>query len=372
MRFVRSLSLIMTVVMLAGSMFTAAAAQAAYANRTPATAHTVPGGIQGIDVSRWQGNINWQRVAQDNVNFAFVRATYGLETCSAFYANATGAHQAGIKVGAYHFATFNDRASMLREARAFVTQLDRVNLSYPAVLDIEHARGLSRSALTTLVIEFTEYVRQQGYPVMIYSYANFFRDNLELSRLGGYNLWVANYVREPDIPNMRIWQFTDRGRVAGIQGGVDLNIAYADMTWRRNIVDVDISRSIKAYLNERYDAGFDIEAALDWPKIEDTLYRGLQTELGRIIDNAVAVDGNLTEFQQNSLSNVQLRSDAKGAITTLIQCMLFYRGYYEHEITGIFDDYTARVIGIYQRDQRLTATSTMTRETWQRLFPTKN
>jgi lysozyme len=339
--------------------------------RTQAAAEAVPGGIRGIDVSRWQGaNINWGLVAQDNVHFVFARATYGTTIDQTFYANATGAHQAGIRVGAYHFATFTNRQTMLAEARAFVSQLERVSLTYPAVLDLEHARGISRANLTTLAIEFMEYVQSQGYSVMLYSYNNFFLERLDLSRLQGYDLWVANYVREPEIPGQTIWQYTDRGRVSGIAGNVDLNVAYVDMTVRRYVtVDKDISDNIKTFLNGRYDSGLVVDGPLDWPGVQDALYRALQHELNRILEEPIQINGRPTHAQINTLAGLQLRTDARGTITTLVQCKLFYRGYYTNEITGIFDEHTASAVARYQRSLRLDVTSTMTQATWHRLYP---
>ena len=144
------------------------------------------GAIRGIDVSKYQGNINWTKVANSNVNFAFIRASYGTTNDPNFVTNAQNAHDNGIKVGAYHFATFQNSEQVKTEAQHFINRLKKVEITYPVVLDLEGAshKKIKRSTLTKLAVEFMDLVREAGYTVMLYSYNNFIRAHLDIDALG--------------------------------------------------------------------------------------------------------------------------------------------------------------------------------------------
>jgi lysozyme len=341
--------------------------------KTQAAADSIPGGITGIDVSKYQGNINWAKVADDDadIKFAFIRASIGLNTDPNFVANAKAAAENGIKVGAYHYARFSNRATMLEEAKFFVKQLNQVAISYPVVLDLEqHGGGLNRTALTDLAVEFMGYVQKAGYRVMFYSYDNFYEWYLDKEKISAFPLWVANYVEHPKQVTPNVWQYSSYGSVSGISGRVDLNVAYSDLgTGRQVMVNKEISDSIKIHLNENYNAGIDIAAPLDYSHIETSLARGLQAEIIRQFGEYHDVDGAITRTQLGTLSTIGFSPETRGNITTLIQSRLFYKGYYTQPISGQFDSHTVDALAAYQRENWLRETRTMDPVTWEKLFP---
>ena len=346
---------------------------AAVVIKTQAAANSAQaqGGIRGIDVSKWQGAINWSQVAKDDVNFAFIRASIGMEIDETFVTNARGANENGIKVGAYHYAKFKTRNEMLAEAKLFVSQLKKANITYPVVLDLELHGGLSKNDLTNYSLEFMTYVKDAGYTVMFYTYETFFERYLDVQKLSQFPFWVANYVEQPKTISHKIWQHTSSGSVKGITGNVDINIAYTDMSTRKPVkVNKDISDKIKAYLNEHYGATIDLTAPLDYTLIEEGLVRGLQMEIKRQLGYDGQITGQMTSKDLANLSRFAFTLDkTQGNITTLLQCRLFYKGYYTDMISGKFDSHSVDALTAYQKGNRLEVTGTMNAQTWAALFP---
>lgn len=336
--------------------------------KTQEAADCVVGGIRGIDVSKWQGTINWERVAQDDVAFVFARASLGMKPDETFVGNATGAHEAGLKVGAYHYAKFTDRASMLREVNLFLSQLKKVEITYPVVLDVEAHRGMSRSTLTTLCIEFMEECKQAGYNVLLYSYNNFIKACFDLDQLSDYGLWVANYLEEPNF-GQKVWQHTSYGSVSGISGRVDINIAYEDLSIRKGIkVDSQISRSIKETLNERYNAGLPLDS-LSMTEMNRAVAEGLQYEIARQFEMAYPISGTIDERTLDYLSSIDyVCGQTQGNITYLLQVKLFYMGLYTQALNGAYDDYMAQVVMEFQQTRGLPANGEITASTLRTLL----
>lgn len=317
------------------------------------------GAVRGIDVSKYQGTINWSKVAQDNVHFAMIRATYGTTNDPTFVTNAQGAHENGLAVGAYHYATFHDGPSVKKEAAQFISQLRKANITYPVALDLEAAKytKASRKVVTQLAKMFMDAVRAEGYTVMLYSYNNFIRDHVDLNMIDDYDLWVANYLESPNISH-KLWQHTSYGTVSGIAGRVDINIAYSNMgkgTGKRKIqVDGDVSASIKQTLNERYDAGLSLEG-LDMTQMTKAINSGLQHEINRQFGQNLLVDGALDRDVANTLASITFTSETGGNITYLLQAKLFYKGCYTGQLTARFDENTVAAVKAYQQLAGITA-----------------
>lgn len=189
---------------------------------------------KGIDVSHWQGRIDWQKVKKSGVNFAVLKATEGTYyRDNTFETNYRGAMSAGLNVGAYHYAKFKSVAQAKAEAYYFLKVLNGRKMTYPVALDLEENKGgLSRSALTACAKAFMEIVEGAGYAVMLYTYKGFSIDQkyLDLKALDQYILWLARYNSYLGA-TAHIWQYSDKGRVPGIPGNVvDLNTAYYDLS----------------------------------------------------------------------------------------------------------------------------------------------
>jgi lysozyme len=194
--------------------------------------------VDGIDVSHWQGTINWSQVAGSGVRFAIMKATEGQTFDDPNYATyRTGANGAGIHIGAYHFArpdtTTNDA---ILEADHFTRVATPRSGDIVPVLDIEDSGGLSTSALKDWVQSWLDRVTSSvGTKPMIYTGPNFWRtymgDTTKFADEGYRLLWIANwFVPQPDVPandwggdSWTFWQYDDCGTVPGISGCVDLD-----------------------------------------------------------------------------------------------------------------------------------------------------
>ncbi|MEI5909444.1 GH25 family lysozyme [Bacillus spongiae] len=186
--------------------------------------------IKGIDVSHWQGNINWDKVQKDGVKFAFIKATQGTSYSKVHYFkdNAKKAVKEGIHVGAYHYATFSSVSEAIKEAKYFLSVVKGFKLDYPLVLDLEEdKKGVSKKQLTDGAIAFLEVLENGGHFAMLYTGKSFLENQLDEKRLKPYALWVARYNYELGR-HADIWQHTSSGRVNGISGNVDMNWSYRD------------------------------------------------------------------------------------------------------------------------------------------------
>ncbi len=198
---------------------------------------------KGIDVSRYQGEINWEKVAGDEVEYAFIRLgirgyTEGaIQEDEQFEANIKGARQNDIDVGVYFFTQATSVEEAEEEAEYVLDQIAPYEVDYPVVLDVEavantraRTRELTKEERTKYCIAFCEKIREAGYTPMIYGNLKTFMLMLDLTQLEEYDKWFANYDEMPYYPYaFRIWQYTDKGRVDGIGANVDLNISFEDL-----------------------------------------------------------------------------------------------------------------------------------------------
>lgn len=189
----------------------------------------------GIDVSRWQGNIDWSKVAADNVEFAIIKAggsDKGCYTDPKFEKNYDGAKKAGIAVGAYYFvgAKCVTAEAGVADAKRFLDIIEGKQFEYPVYIDIEVTDPDNEDGATEAVIAFCETMEKAGYYVGIYaSDISGFVDRLHLDKLAAYDKWVARYGSKPKkVSEYGIWQSSDSGSVAGIKGNVDLDTSYKD------------------------------------------------------------------------------------------------------------------------------------------------
>jgi GH25 family lysozyme M1 (1,4-beta-N-acetylmuramidase) len=194
----------------------------------------------GIDVSRYQGNIDWAAAAADGVEFAMIRMGYrGYDTGKLvvdefFDANMQGALSAGVRVGAYFFSQAVTGAEAVEEAEMALSGIAPYNVSLPVAFDIEEISGqnartdnLTPDEVTNIATAFCERISQAGYKPMIYANPKWFVSRMSLAGLEPYAKWLAQYYKSPAYPYaFSIWQFSSTGSVAGIKGNVDLDLAF--------------------------------------------------------------------------------------------------------------------------------------------------
>lgn len=198
---------------------------------------------KGIDVSKYQADIDWNAVSEDGVEYAFIRL--GIRGYSSgeivlddyFEKNIKNANKAGVKVGVYFFTQAVTVEEAEEEANFVLENLSGYQVDYPIVYDVEmitsgngRANKLSREERTAITLAFCNKIQEAGYTPMIYGNIKCFTKMLDMNQLEEYEKWYAFYDNYMYFPyQVSVWQYTDKGTVKGIKGKVDLNISYK--TW---------------------------------------------------------------------------------------------------------------------------------------------
>lgn len=193
----------------------------------------------GIDVSKWNGEIDWEVVKAEGVDFAIIRCGYRGSSSGwlledpYFYKNLIGAKKAGIKVGLYFFTQATNLVEAVEEASMVVSLLGDTEIDYPVFIDTEGAGGNGRAdnldpgTRTAVVNAFCQTIQNAGLDAGVYSGRNWFYNNLIVDEMDAPNVWLAEYRQTPLYEGRYdMWQYTSSGAVAGIEGRVDLNVSY--------------------------------------------------------------------------------------------------------------------------------------------------
>lgn len=192
----------------------------------------------GIDVSKYQKNIDWKKVKESGVEFAIIRCGYRgygsgeILMDPYFEQNISGALKNGIKVGIYFFSAAINESEAREEARWVVNVISKYRITYPVAYDFEsfglgRLQGLTAKDITNNANAFLSYIRSSGYTPMMYASKNAYNQRWETSRITGCKFWLAHYTSQTDYKGKyHIWQYTSKGSVPGISGYVDMNIAY--------------------------------------------------------------------------------------------------------------------------------------------------
>lgn len=194
----------------------------------------------GIDVSKFQGTIDWAQVKAAGVDFAFVRVGYrgygngAIKLDETFDTNVAGALKNNLNVGVYFYSQATTYEEGVEEAQFVLDNVKAYNINLPIVLDTEdpmddtaRTSGLTREQRSEACRGFLETIKAAGYDTMLYANLRWIALNLDLTQLYGYKIWFAQYANEPQLPyTYQIWQYTDQGTVPGISQPVDLNIGF--------------------------------------------------------------------------------------------------------------------------------------------------
>ena len=193
----------------------------------------------GVDVSSYQGDIDWSKVKADGAQFAMIRVGYrgygsgAIVEDSEFQSYAEGAADAGLDVGFYFFSQAISTDEAREEARYVIERIRGYQTEYPVVFDMENASSDGRIAnLTTdqrtaIAKAFCEEVTSEGYYPMVYGNEAWLTESVDVSALGSYPLWLAAYEGTPDFPQaIQMWQYSENAKVSGISGGADLDICF--------------------------------------------------------------------------------------------------------------------------------------------------
>jgi GH25 family lysozyme M1 (1,4-beta-N-acetylmuramidase) len=195
----------------------------------------------GIDVSHHQSYIDWPQVAASGIEFAMIRVGYrGIETAELYMddraiENLQGALAAGIKVGVYFFSQAITEEEAVEEAEYPLEQIKSWELDLPVVYDWEYISEEARTAkmdartLTDCYLAFCGKIEEAGYTPMAYFNTYQSRSLMHLTELEAYPFWLALYSDRMTFPyRIEMWQYTDSGKVPGIEGKVDLNLMFTE------------------------------------------------------------------------------------------------------------------------------------------------
>ena len=223
----------------------------------------------GIDVSEYQGNINWDLVKESGIYFAMLRLGYGKyqdQKDRSYEKKYYDAIKSGIKVGAYHFSYARTVDDAKREAETVLELLNGKQFEYPIAYDIEtrEQRSLGKETLSAIVKTFCEILKDHGYYVCVYSNLDFLNNCLTDEIKNTYPIWLAQWAKTPTYKGeYEMWQKSATTTVPGIRGAVDFDISY-----------VDYNNLIKANGLNRFEPE---------PKIEDYWYSIPNTFVERVV-----------------------------------------------------------------------------------------
>lgn len=185
----------------------------------------------GIDVSYWQGKVDWNEVVNSGIDFAILKCNAGTEIADNFVQNYNGAKSAGLDLGAYiySYALTEDRAK--EEAKACIKTLSGKQLEYPVFFDIEENSvfNLGKAKCSAIVKAFCVEMEDAGFFVGIYASKSHLETYISEELRKRYCVWVAHHSPETTYSGpYDMHQFTDKGTVSGINGYVDMDYCYAD------------------------------------------------------------------------------------------------------------------------------------------------
>jgi lysozyme len=182
--------------------------------------------VFGIDVSKYQGNIDWYQLKNHEVDFAFMKATEGSKLVDRnFKKNWSNCRNVGVIRGAYHF--YSPRVPWNLQANNFIETVELEPGDLPPVIDIELVHSKNQEYLVREIKKWLEVVeRHYGVKPIVYTYENYYNRFLQES-FRGYNLWIAKYSNESpkliDGARWEFWQYSESGKLVGIDHTVDLN-----------------------------------------------------------------------------------------------------------------------------------------------------
>lgn len=275
---------------------------------------------KGIDISKHNGTIDFQKVKNSGIDFAMIRAGFGSDTVDTyFHRNVKEAQKNGIKCGVYWFSYAYTPQMAKAEAKKCIDTIKAYKLEYPVAFDFEYASvnyakdngvKITKALASQIADTFLSVVKNAGYNVILYTnidyYHNFFNDTVK----DKYDIWLAAYRDTKPNFNQKIWQYSEKGSVNGIKGRVDMNISY------------------------------------------------YQTAKNTATQSAKTVDITLPLLQIK----------AKGNTVKAIQQLLNARGFSCGTADGVFGEKTKSAVAQYQKSNKITADGVVGKQTYYKLL----
>ena len=193
-----------------------------------------------IDVSTWNGTINWSQAKSSGVSYAIIRCGYrgsskgALVEDPSFRTNMAGAQAAGIRTGVYFFSQATTEAEAVEEASMALSVVGGSGLDYPIFLDVESSGGrgdaIDAATRTAVVRAFCATIQNSGRRAGVYANTTWLSQKMNAGQLTAYTIWLAQYAPAPTYSATRIdlWQYSSAGKIDGISGNVDMDLSYVD------------------------------------------------------------------------------------------------------------------------------------------------
>ena len=232
---------------------------------------------KGIDVSEFQGKIDWEKVKNDGIEFAILRCGYGMDFSNQddveYERNANECERLGIPYGVYLMSYANTVEKARSEAKHVLRLIEGRKISLGVWYDIEDngtSGAINKESLTNIINTFCNTIKNAGYKVGVYANLNWLENKIEKTIKDNYDIWVAQYYSKCEYEGKYImWQHTSSGKVNGISTNVDMNILYEDLPVINNndnnnskTNNSEIVKSLQKALNKDYNCGLDVDGII--------------------------------------------------------------------------------------------------------------
>lgn len=297
--------------------------------------------IKGVDVSTFQGNIDWEKVKAAGIGFAILRVGYGSDMKSqddrTFKRNADECTRLGIPFGVYIYSYANSIDKAISEAKHTLRLIKGYNLSYPVFYDLEDVTTsrCTKDLIGRMADAYCEAIAKAGYKVGIYANKYWFENILISPVFNKYDKWIAQYNSKCTYQGKyTMWQYSSSEIVPGIKGKCDVNYCYVDYVGK----DPEVKPSTPTVNSNLHLK--DLQFALNEDKIRD------------INGKALTEDGLWGPLTASAVNKVTLSSKTRGRytnITSWVQCRVGANA------DGIYGDNTTEKVKEYQRKKKLTS-----------------
>lgn len=232
---------------------------------------------KGIDVSEFQGKIDWEKVKNDGIEFAILRCGYGMDFSNQddveYERNANECERLGIPYGVYLMSYANTVEKARSEAKHVLRLIEGRKISLGVWHDIEDngtSGAINKETLTNIINTFCNTIKNAGHRVGVYANLNWLENKIEKTIKDNYDIWVAQYYSKCEYEGKYImWQHTSSGKVNGISTNVDMNILYKDLPVINNndnnnskTNNLEIIKSLQKALNKDYNCGLDVDGII--------------------------------------------------------------------------------------------------------------
>ena len=323
-----------------------------------------------IDVSTWQGDVDYSRVRACGIVAVIIRAGFGQTEDNKFQQNYRNARAAGLKVGAYWYSYAYCVADAEQEARACLEILGDRDFDLPIYYDMEEdsQMALGKSTMTAMACRFIDTVQAGGYRGGMYSSPSWFTDFLDYDLLRSrYSIWLAHWASAHSRA-CDIWQYGEDGRIDGIDGDVDLNLIENWDVIGGDIPDVlptadDVS-TVQEWLNSAYGTSLEVDGICGY-YTKKALISALQTILNESYGAGLDVDGIFGRKTRAAIRN--LSNGDTGDYVKVLQGFLIGRGQDTGGFDGIFGNETESAVRTFQLVKNLTVDGIAGKNTFEAL-----